>query len=100
MPYEGFQDLPFGGGEPDVRAVGGDGFGGQVDGEVDGGYDSGFLRGWGGAAQRGAHAGEEFVHAERFGDVVVGAGIQGVDLRGFGVPGGQDDDGGARPAAQ
>ena len=33
-----------------------------------------------GAAQRGAQAGQQLVHAERLGDVVVGAGVERRDL--------------------
>ena len=36
------------------------------------------------AAEGGAEAGEELVHAERLGDVVVGAGVEGGDLVGLG----------------
>jgi hypothetical protein len=41
-----------------------------------------------------------FVHAEGFGEVVVGAGVEGVDLGVFGVAGGEDDDRRGGPAAQ
>jgi hypothetical protein len=34
----------------------------------------------GGAAQRGPRPGEQFVHAEGFGDVVVGAGVERRDV--------------------
>ena len=46
----------------------------------------------GGAAHRGAHPGEELGDAEGFGDVVVGAGVERVDLvRGVGARGQHDD---------
>jgi hypothetical protein len=40
-----------------------------------------------------ADAGEEFVYAERFGDVVVGAGVEGGDLVAAARPAGEHDDG-------
>ena len=51
------------------------------------------------SAQGGADPGEQFAHAERFGDVVVGAGVEGVDLGFFYVAGGQHDDRQAGPGA-
>ena len=47
-----------------------------------------------------ADAGEEFVYAERFGDVVVGAGVEGDDLVAAARPAGEHDDGHSGPAAQ
>jgi hypothetical protein len=44
--------------------------------------------------------GQQFVHAEGLGDVVVGAGVQRLDLLVGGVPGGQHQDRHAGPAAQ
>ena len=52
-------------------------------GEVDGGLadlDDGLLVLGAAAAGHGPEAGEQLVHAERLGDVVVGAGVEGVDL--------------------
>jgi hypothetical protein len=45
-------------------------------------------------------AGEQFVDGERLGDVVVGAGVQGVDLVLAAGPTGQHDDRYRGPAAQ
>ena len=47
-----------------------------------------------------ADAGKELVYAERFGDVVVGAGVEGGDLVAAARPAGQHDDGHRGPAAQ
>ena len=77
----------------------GSGSGGQVDGVP---ADP---RRWGGvgggdAAGGGADAGEQFVDVERFGDVVVGAGVEGVDLVVAVGPAGEHDDGYRGPGAQ
>ena len=56
--------------------------------------------GGGDAAERGAEPGEELVHAEGLGDVVVGAGVEGGDLVAFGAAGRQDDDRHGGPAAE
>src|SRR6185295_3428864 len=53
-----------------------------------------------GAAGDGADAGEQFVDAERFGDVVVGAGVERGDLVGAAGAAGQHDDGDGGPAAE
>ena len=52
------------------------------------------------AAQQGAEAGEQLVESERFGDVVVGAGVQCLDLVVGTVPGGEDKDWHAAPLPQ
>ena len=52
------------------------------------------------AAQCGADAREEFVHAERFGDVVIGAGVESGDLLLLRVSRGQDEDGCGEPAPE
>ena len=59
----------------------------------------GLVRG-GDPAERGAQAGEELVHAERLGDVVVGAGVERGDLVALGAAGGEDDDRHGGPAPQ
>ena len=46
----------------------------------------------GGAAQQGAHAGEQLLHVEGLRYVIVGAGIEALDLVAPAVAGGQDDD--------
>jgi hypothetical protein len=45
------------------------------------------------AAQPGTDARQQFLHAERLGHVIVGAGIQGADLVLFHIADRQDDDG-------
>ena len=45
-------------------------------------------------------AGKELIDAERFGDVVVGAGVEGSDLVAAARTAGQHDDGHGGPAAQ
>jgi hypothetical protein len=52
------------------------------------------------AAGNGADAGEELIDAERFGDVVVGAGIEGGDLVATAGAAGEHDDGCRAPAAE
>ena len=95
-----FDESPFGGGEVHLGAVALDALVCEVDLELAGG-DVGFLvAGWGGASQRGAHAGEELVHAERLGDVVVGSRVERVDLVGLFATDGEHDDRNLGPAAQ
>ena len=53
-----------------------------------------------GSAQCGSEAGEELVHAEGFGDVVVSAGVEGGDLVSFCLADGEDDDRHGAPAAE
>ena len=64
------------------------------------GLDDGLLLGRRVAPQRGSEAREELVHAERLGDVVVGAGVEGRDLVALGFADGEDDDRHGGPAAQ
>ena len=73
--------------------------GDEVDGEVVGGDDR-RLRGRPVPAHGGPQPGEQLVHAERLGDVVVGAGVEGGDLVAFGAPRRQHDDGHVGPAAE
>ena len=54
----------------------------------------------GSAAGHRAQPGEQLVHAERLGDVVVGAGVEGVDLVEAVGPTGQHEDRDVGPAAQ
>jgi hypothetical protein len=65
---------PLGGREAYLALGTGDPLGGQIDGEVDGPDDR---VGWcaSAAAQRRPQAGQQLVHAEGLGDVVVGTGI-------------------------
>jgi hypothetical protein len=51
-------------------------------------------------AWRSRDPGQELGHPERFGHVVVGAGIEGRHLDGFGAPGRQHDDGHRGPRPQ
>ncbi len=53
-----------------------------------------------GSAHRGSQPGEQLVHAERLGEVVVGAEVEGLDLGGLGAAARQHDDRDRRPAAQ
>ena len=76
MPHEDLDEVPLGRREPDLGAVAVHPLGREVDGEV-GGLDHRLLLGRRGAAQRGAEPGQQLVHAERLGDVVVGAGVEG-----------------------
>ncbi len=72
------EQVPLGGGQPDLAAGCGYALGREVDREG-GGFDHGDGLGGGGPAQRGADAGEQLVHSEGLGDVVVGIGIEGGD---------------------
>src|SRR5581483_3990788 len=96
------QQVPLGGGEADVGAVPVHPFGGEIDGEPLGLDDHvGAVRsGRGGAADGGAQPGEQLVHAEGLGDVVVRARVQGLDLLVRGVAGGEHEDRDPGPAAQ
>ncbi len=68
--------------------LGGVGFG--VDDEV-AGFDDGDDA-FGGAAEMGTDAGEKFLDAEGLGDVVVGAGVEGLDFALLVLSNGEDDD--------
>src|SRR5580700_11637303 len=50
-------------------------------------------------AERGANAGEELFNAERFGDVIVGSGIEGDDLVAFRAANRQHNDWSVRDAS-
>jgi hypothetical protein len=63
------------------------------------GCHHGLVRGRGSPADGGAQAGEQLVHAERLGHVVVGAGVERGHLLGLLAPGGQHDDRDGGPAA-
>jgi hypothetical protein len=76
-----------------------DPLGGQVDGQV-AEPDPGRRLGRRGAPHRRAHPGQQLVHAERLGQVIVGPGVERFHLvRGVG-PAGQHDDRRGSPAAQ
>ena len=67
---------------------------------VNAGRDHGLLAGWRNATQRGPESGQQLTHAEGLGDVVVGAGVEGVDLVVLAVTGGQHEDRCRRPASK
>ena len=71
----------------------------HVDREV-GGLDDGLVGRGMVPAEGGAQPGQELVDAERFGDVIVGPGVECSDLVGIAVAGRQHDDGDRRPAAK
>jgi hypothetical protein len=107
------EQVPLGGGEPDVvrlsgprraapvrhRGLPGDPLGGQVHDQA-AKPDPGLVIGCPGTPDRGPHAGEKFLHPERLGDVVVRAGVERLDLVGAVGSPGQHDDGRLGPAAQ
>ena len=86
-------------GEVNVRAGLGHGASREIDLHVAERCDA-YLAGGLGAAEEDADAGEEFAAAEGFGEVVVGAGIQGGDLGGFVALDGEDEDGRVAPLAE
>ncbi len=96
--------MPLGGGEPHVASLAMDLLGCEVDGETLGLHEhdrvAAVLADGLGAAHRRAQPGQQLVHAERLGDVVVGPGVQGLDLLVGGVPGGEHQDRHPGPAAQ
>src|SRR5687767_15143043 len=95
---EFFEQVPLGGGQPQLAAVAsGDAVGTEVHCVLPDAYGGRGGVGRGGAAGDGADAGEEFVDAERFGDVVVGAGVERGDLVPTVGPAGDDDDRHAGP---
>ena len=88
---EHLDEVPLGRREPHLFAVASHLLRRQVDGEVLRLDERFFLRG-GGPAERSAQAGQELVHAERLGDVVVGAGVERRNLVALGVADRQHDD--------
>ena len=88
--------------ERDALAVAADAVGGEVH------FDPGIVQGFGGegradAAQHGAGAGDQFLRAERLGDIIVGAGFEAADAVVLLAARGEHDDrqiGGVGPAAQ
>ena len=73
----------------------------EIDREALGGDDEILRVGGGlGPAYGGAQPGEQFVHAEGLGDVVVRAGVERLDLLVGSVAGGEHQDRHARPAPQ
>src|SRR5581483_2480869 len=99
VAHQQLEDLPLRRGEADLAVGPGHGLGQQVDAEVRRAYRR-RVEGLVGPSQRGAQPGEELVHAERLGHVVVGAGVEGGDLHRLGPPRRQHDDRDRRPAAQ
>jgi hypothetical protein len=93
------QEGVFLGGEVDFLASAADEAGGEVDFDIAKGDDGRFVGG-AGAAKDGADAGEEFAAAEGFGEVVVGAGVEGGDFVFFAVADGEDEDGDLGPFAE
>jgi len=94
------QELELFGGEMDVGAADVDAVLVDVDGEV-ADVDGVAERGLGGvlAAELGADAGFELLNVERFGYIIVGAGVEGGDLGSFLLADGEDDDGGVGDGA-
>ena len=95
---ENFQQRPLGGGQPDVGVAPDHAFRRQVHGEIRGHPDR-LVGGGRRPADRGAEPGQQLVHAERLGDVVVRAGVQGGHLLDLLAPRRQHDDRRGRPAA-
>ena len=79
VAHEHLDEVPLGRREADLVAVAVHPLGREVDGEVRG-LDERLLVSGRGPAERGAQPGEQLVHAERLGDVVVGAGVERGDL--------------------
>ena len=88
--------LPASGGH---RGLPGDPLGGQVHDQA-AEPDPGLVLGRPGAPDRGPHAGEQLLHSERLGDVVVRSRVERLDLVGAVGSPGQHDDGRLGPAAQ
>jgi len=88
---EDLDEVPLGRREAHFAIGGRDSLGREVDGEVVSVNDRFFLCGRA-SSERGSKAREEFVHAEGFGDVVVGAGVERADLVALGLAHGEDDD--------
>src|ERR1700676_68781 len=90
-------DVPLLGCEVDVLSVPGHPLVDQVDGELLG-LHPGCLVAGGDPPERRPEAGQQLVHAERLGDVVVGPGVEGLHLAHALMAGGKDDDGDRAPA--
>ena len=88
---EHFDEVPLGRCQSHLLAVAAHLLRRQVDGEVRR-LDEGFFFRRGGTPEGGAQAGEQLVHAERLGDVVVGAGVERRNLVALGVADRQHDD--------
>jgi hypothetical protein len=100
VPDEHLQEVPLRGSQAHLPVGGRDPVGAQVNGERVG-LDKGVrCVAGGGTSQRGADPGEQFIHPERLGDVVVGAGVECGDLLVLRVPCRQHEDGRRAPAAQ
>ena len=96
---EDLDEVPLGRPEAHFAIRGRDALCREVDGEVVG-LDNRVFLGGRGSSERGSEAREEFVHAEGFGDVVVGAGVENADLVALGLAHGEDDDRYGGTAAQ
>jgi len=92
------QEIEFLGGEMYGAAGDGDGVSRRVDDKV-AHLDRTVAGAFGSAAEMGAHAGEELLDAEGFGDVVVGAGIEGFNLGVLLIAHRENEDGGTALAA-
>jgi hypothetical protein len=91
--------VPLGRGEPDIFPLPDDALGGQVDNQV-AERDPGQVLGGSRAPDRRPHPGQQFLHAERLRDIVIGAGVERFHLVHAVGPAGQHDDRGLGPAAQ
>jgi hypothetical protein len=87
MVHEIFQHLVFMGGELDRIAIDGHTAGAQIEAHRPADKLVGGMAG--GATHERADAGQHFLDVERLGDVIVGAGIDALDLVGPAVAGGQ-----------
>ena len=100
VAHEQLHELPLLGREVHRLAAGGDALGRQVDGEVRPSRRSGASSTGVAATLQGAEPGEQLVHPEGLGDVVVGTLVEGVDLGGLLVTGRQHDHRHLRPRPQ
>ena len=98
MPDHEFGHGVFAGGDFDGLSLDGDGPGGGIDGDVsDGEFGAAFATV---AADEGADAGDEFGEVEGFGEVVVSAVVEPLDLVADGIERGEHEDGGLLSSAE